>query len=274
MMAGIIECFASGRRGGPGALIGAAAVLLALGGARSLRAQRTLPAADPATLLMRSIVNWNQKLDTPGLSLRLKRIARPGSPPGTKAETFEVYVTGLPAGEKLTLLEFPITRREPEEAMEGITLNAEGEAICAGTPGTCSSDKPNDPVDLVLIGASGEPMRFALVSADGKYRVADTEVPDPVIGRDHGCRLEALRALPHAELVILRGSGFAPGAKVRLRFDSDGERHGEELTANAQGSFVLGMEPFVKGKTSGTLSGSAKAGTCGPRIAIAWGAGS
>lgn len=251
----------------------AAAAILAL--PALLAAQQPVDVNQMVTTITKEITGWNQGINTPGLTMRLEEKAHPDAPPGAKAITYAVYISGLPAGERLSLYTLPITRRSPVDSLDGITLSPDGLAICAGQPDTCgTAEKPNDPMDLVVMGAPGEPMRFMLATADGKYRVADMIVANPLVGSDHGCQLEALRGLPRAELVILRGSGFAPHAKIRLENDSEGEHHDGNEVADAAGKFISALLPAVKGKAAGTLTAHAIADACKPQVSIQWGAGS
>jgi hypothetical protein len=41
--------------------------------------------------------------------------------------------------------------------IDGVTLDSDGRAICAGRKGTCSGKSPNSPIDLVFFAGKTEP---------------------------------------------------------------------------------------------------------------------
>ena len=109
---------------------------------------------------------WGPKASTPNTLLRIVE-TRVG-----QVNKFRLIADGVPRDAVYTLVTWPVTQKGPSEALKGVTVDASGLAICAGTAGTCgSAEKLNDPIDLVLQSVPGEPVRLGLVSADGATKV-------------------------------------------------------------------------------------------------------
>src|SRR5207249_2690889 len=120
----------------------------ALLSAQSVHGQ-TLPptsnanAQDAAASLVRTYNNWGLKASTPNTSLAIKESARDG-----QIIKVRLYAAGVPKDKIYSIVAWPVSQKGPLEAMDGVTLDASGLAICAGTLGTCGGDKANDPIDL------------------------------------------------------------------------------------------------------------------------------
>jgi len=184
---------------------------LALQSAQFMPAQEhstraTVP--DAAANLVKAHNNWGPKASTPGTSAVLKESGRSGT-----IIRFRLYVEGAPKDTIYSLVAWPVTQKSPSKSMEGVTLDASGLAICAGTPGTCGGDKPNDPIDLIFQPVPGEPVRVGLISTDGAIKVLVKTVPIPLRGEDRGCAVDAVLLTPGSELVLIEGSGFPAGPR-------------------------------------------------------------
>jgi hypothetical protein len=93
----------------------------------------------------------------------------------------------------------------------------------------------------------------------------------PNEGRDKGCRVQAVVLGPKAEIVIVEGGGFAPGAKLTMESNSSGERVTGNVTADASGAYSTALLPFVKGKTGGTTQVRLRSEACAPGVSFHWG---
>ncbi len=183
-----------------------------------------------------------------------------------------MYATGLPKQGTYTLVAWPVTQREPSEALRGITFDESGLAICAGTPGTCgTSDRPNDPIDIPLRPVPGEPVRLGLISTDQSTKVFAKIVPEPMRGEDKGCRVEAILLTPGSELVAIEGSGFSANADVVMDSDSEGEHHSAKAKSDVNGGYVTAILPFKQGMVRGTAKVSLKSAGCSPSVTFPWG---
>jgi hypothetical protein len=209
---------------------------------------------------------WGPVTSTPNMSLTLAESSR-----STEGIRMTLHTTGLPAGKTYSLVSWTITEKNPVTLMDGVTVDASGLAICAGTPGTCKGDKADDPIDLVLRPIAGEPVRLALISSDQSIKVLANTVPIPLRGADQGCTLDAVLLSPGAEVVWIEAAGFIPKGTITVRSSSEGELRGDDKKANADGSFRTAILPYVEGLSHGVVTVTLKSGKCSPSVKIPWG---
>lgn len=212
---------------------------------------------------------WGAKLTTPGASLKLKLIS--GNP--TRPFKYHLYAQGLPKDAIFSIMQWPVTQNQPSELLGGVTLNAEGLAVCAGKPGRCgSADKPDDPIDYVFNPVKGEPVRLALVTQQAPKKQAFVKiVPIPIEAVDRGCRLDAVVLMPRAEEVLIEGSGFKPGEELATNSSSAGEHLAGKSKADPKGQFFSVVLPHRKGERNGTTRFEVKAPECSPAVEFPWG---
>jgi hypothetical protein len=152
--------------------------------------------------------HFGKDMNSPGVELSLKETNRSRSGDRTLV-TYSLYGTGLPSNTTYILIQVQLDGTMAK-IMEGVTLNAKGEAICAGREGTCKGDGPNDPIDLVAYAGKGEPKRFGLVSDDEAHvKGFVAVVPFPNAKSDKGCRLESIIGFPNGELTLFREVGLS-----------------------------------------------------------------
>ncbi len=157
-------------------------VVIALAG-MAARAQSTSGHAmseaqvhDVAKQMLAAYRNWGPGLNTEGVTLTVT-----GAPRGGGALAYRLHADGLPRNHVYNLLQWPVTQLSLSVALPGVTFDESGLAICAGQPGTCGDPaKPNDPSDVVVLPAKGEPFRFGVVAEDDeKLRAFVKIVPVP-----------------------------------------------------------------------------------------------
>ena len=222
---------------------------------------------ETATALAKMHAAWGPRASTPNTSLTIQESGRSG-----QMIAFRLHAEGLPKDKVYSLLAWPVTQKAPSSTLDGVTLDASGLAVCAGRPGTCGDPgKPDDPIDIKFQPVPGEPIRVGLASSDGAVRVFAKIVPLPLRGEDKGCAVEGVLLTPGAELVLLEGFGFAPGAEVRLVSESEGERQGGAGRADETGHYVHAVLPYKQGLTQGTLRAKLKSAGCSPAVSIPWG---
>lgn len=213
---------------------------------------------------------WKGSLNSPGVQLSLKEVGRSRSADRTLVK-YELYAMGLPKNLTYTLLEIKVSG-QVVQTLEGVTLDAGGRAICAGSPGTCKGNGPNDPIDLVFFAGKGEPKRISLVSNDEAHLKAVVSMTlFPNVAADKGCRLESIIGTPKGELTYIQGSGFEPNEELTLNAESYGEKNSGTSKAESDGSYFAVALPNIKGKTSGTTTWSVKGKNCNPVLAFTWG---
>jgi len=221
---------------------------------------------DAVNRLVKAHQAWGPAANTPNTLLTLKEASREGP-----VIRIRMYATGLPKEGIYTLVQWPVTQREPSAALGGVSFDEAGLAVCAGTPGTCGGDKPNDPIDVVLRPVPGEPSRLALVSADQSIKLYAKIVPIPLRGEDKGCSVEAVLLMPGSELVLIEGVGFPPNSDIVLDSESEGERHGGKAKTDANGRYVSGILPYKQGVARGTTKVDLKSAGCSPSVSFPWG---
>ncbi|MGH9730147.1 MAG: hypothetical protein ACRD4A_00500, partial [Candidatus Acidiferrales bacterium] len=215
--------------------------------------------------------NWgSKKMNSPGASITLKETSRRGT--GSQTVVFyRIIADGMPK-DKLYSLVLTSFDLQPKLILAGITIDERGQAVCSGLPGACGDrEKPNDPVDLGLVAAKGEPKRFTLVSEDGTVKAFNYAILFPVQGADGGCSIEEILLLQHAEAVLLQGFGFPPNSTVHMKAMSETEQHEADLKADGSGDVFTVLLPYVKGKTDGTGSVTFASQTCSPSLTYQWG---
>lgn len=202
---------------------------------------------------------WGPRMNGPGVSVSLKETSRQST--GKETVVFyRIMTSGLPKDKtyELLLTSFDL---QPRPITQGITLDESGQVLGG----------PNDPLDLGLIAAKGEPKRFSLVSVDGQAKAFFYVTPFQVRGTDQGCSIEELLLLQNAEAVLIEGSGFAPGVAVHMKAVSETELHESDLKADSSGDVSTVLLPFVKGKTDGTGKVTFATPACSPSVTYQWG---
>jgi hypothetical protein len=215
--------------------------------------------------------NWGSKMNSPGAAITLKEIGRERMQQGTVVH-YHLSASGM-AGDQVYTLFTTSLGLSSTPALEGITFDRSGVAVCAGTPGTCTGEKPNDPIDLAVLAAKGEPKRFAVLSEDKESKAFAYVVPFPILGKDRGCTAEAILLTAKAEAVLIRAAGFVPGTEVRFVGLSDHETQQDVSKAGDDGSFYHVALPFVKGKSHGKARITLQSSACSPSLLFEWGEG-
>jgi hypothetical protein len=248
------------------------AFLCLLGSATAQNGNVSADAAEMASKTVKLYLAWsNNELCSPGVSVQTKETMR-NNDGGKLAVKYRVYISGAPKDKLYTLLQWPINAPKPSPAVKGLTLASDGLLICEGRkPGQCTSDKKDDPVDLALFPAKGEPSRLALISEDQKTKVFFVIIPDPISQTDNGCTIDVVRLLPKFELAVVQARGFKPNDEVEMVSDSAGEIQRSKTKANSKGEYLTVMLPAVEGKSSGTDKVSLKSSTCALTASFEWG---
>ena len=215
--------------------------------------------------------NWGPKMNTSGVTISLTPTQN-GQLGDHSYAGYRLYESGLPKNAVFVLNSFPIDLKL-RKMLDGITFSDRGEAICAGKPGTCTGDKPNDDIDLKFVAADGEPIRLGLISEDGQYKAFVSIVPFPIQARDGNCFVQAIRLLPGFELALLQGTGFPKDAEIKVDSASEGEKHAWSDKADNEGNVQLALAPGVKGKSRGTVMTTLSSPACKLTIKFDWGKG-
>lgn len=208
-------------------------------------------------------------MNSPGVALSLKEIGRSRAADRTLV-TYELYATGLPKDHTFTIFEVKLSGHF-NKFLEGVTLDSDGRAICAGRKGTCSGSTPNSAIDLVFFAGKAEPKRLALVSEDGQLKGSVAIVPFPNATTDKGCNLESVIGTPKGEITYIQGNGFGPNEELTVDGESYGEKNHFVAKAEADGSYFATTMPSVLGKASGITTFEVKGKNCDPKLTFSWG---
>lgn len=217
---------------------------------------------------VRSIVNWGDPgMNTPGTQVEL----RPGPPVKQNGNVYDIfvpYVSGLPVDQSYAIFQWPINQPEPHVSYPEVFIAPDGR-LCLQA-GKCHDDM-GPYVQLGFLSAHGEPFRISFISRDGKSKLSALLVPQPITADDAACHVEVIRGTPKFEVAIIRGKGFNPKKRVEYASNSAGELIGAPVNVDANGNFILVLEPFVKGKNQGMDEVVFKSEGCSPKVSYHWG---
>lgn len=214
--------------------------------------------------------NFGKSMNSPGVDVVLKEVSRARSSDRTLVK-YELYTTGLPNDQVYTLFQVQING-SVLKLLEGVTLDGQGRAICAGRKGTCTGAGPNDPVDLVFYAGKSEPKRISIISNDEPHLKGFISViPFPNSTTDGGCRLESILGMPKGEVTYIQGAGFAPGEELTVDTESYAEKIHSVDHAEADGSYFATTLPNVLAKKAGTTVWSVRGKNCHPSLTFSWG---
>ncbi len=221
-----------------------------------------------AEAIVKTNNGWGEKLNASGAVLTVLETGRANG-----RISYRLHAEGLPKDHIYSLIQWPVTQRQPIVALQGVTINSSGIAVCAGRAGTCGdASKPDDPIDLQTAPVLGEPLRFALAAQDDKnLRAAIKLVPIPNFGVDQGCRVDAVLLTPHAELISIEASGFPTNTEVALTQDAEGEVHNAWQKIDGTGKLSWAVMPAKAGLKHGSVKIQVKAPGCSPQVSVAWG---
>jgi len=189
---------------------------------------------------------------------------------------FRAYVHGAAENQKYIMAQWNIGS-DPQVLPGDVYVNAKG-LLMKQKPTAEQENKDfvdsDIEVEFDLQAARGEPIRYLLYTADGKFSVPGTVVPYPVQSREHGCKLELRLAMPDADAVLIYADGL-PGKKdIPLQLISGGKPTSQRLAVDARGHAETVDLPYVAGKNNGTLNVSISTRTCSASVEIPWGKGS
>jgi hypothetical protein len=215
--------------------------------------------------------NFGKKMNSPGVDLSLKEISRSRTSDRTLVR-YELYATGLSGDAAYALFKIQISGQILKQ-LDGVTLDADGRAICAGRKGTCSGSTPNDPINLVFFAGKSEPIRLSLASNDESHPLRGfiQVIPFPNSITDKGCKLESILGTPKGELTYIQGSGFEPNEDLTMDSESYGEKNHAVTKAETDGSYFAVALPNILGKPSGTTKWSVRGRNCNPILNFPWG---
>ena len=209
-------------------------------------------------------------MNSPGVELLLKEISRSRAADRTLVK-YELYAPGFPKNPTYNLVQVQVNGKVLN-FLNGVTLDSNGRAICAGQKDTCHGRSPNSPIDLFFFAGRAEPKRLSLVSNDEAHLKGFVSViPFPNATTDRECRLESIIGTPKGEVTYIQGSGFEPNEELIMDSESYGEKYHGVVKAEADGSYFTAILPNILGKTSGSTVVEVKGKKCHPKLTFSWG---
>jgi hypothetical protein len=257
---------------------------------------------------------WGPEMSTPGMAIALVETGRTKAADGSTDIAYHITGAGFSPGESLTLVRWPLNAGA-ENVMSGIRLDANGTAVCGAaaaapaapnapgadtsagaasapkTPACTTKMQANQPVEVHATVAAGEAVRVALVGETEKNGAAVTKVPFPIENENGGCKLQVILGVQDAAMVLIEGTGFPPGAPLKLDSTTAGQTRTLHPKSNPDGRMVAADLSAIKGQDNGqttvTFAGvthnpsletdknpPAPDPTCKPSVTFAWGTGS
>jgi hypothetical protein len=225
---------------------------------------------------------WDARCNAPGATLTLVETDRAKKSNAGTTITYRASTAGLPAGHAYTLWMRRIDGRA-QWIVAGYAADPAGGMRCADRAAFAELAKQAGdgwcpvPFDSLTFGLGammpGEPVEFALRAADGSAAAYARVVPHPVQATADGCTLAVSVADPSRKSVLVSGSGFAPGERVRRTSISGGETMQDSATVAADGTLPPTMLlPATKGAGRGGEATLEVAGSkCAVRLPYVWG---
>lgn len=189
---------------------------------------------------------------------------------------YRLLVSGAPEQQSYVLEVWRIGT-EIQRTPEQVYTNAKG-LVMWHVPRPDQEDKESldrkDEIEVELKAARGEPVRYILISPDGKLLVPGTVVPFPAESRNGNCRMEARLGFPEGEGILVYLDGLAPGAAVPLETLSGTETHAPHVVADEHGHAAVIVSPTVPGTNAGVVKISMTIKACSVGVEMPWGDGS
>jgi hypothetical protein len=183
--------------------------------------------------------------------------------------TYNLFASGLPKGQHWILWVLNMGR-EPQPAADAY-INDEGKVV--NLLADSQHQVAEDPIDLKVVGGKGEPIQFALISDDDRFRVFTLIVPFPMEATAGPCHLSAIQTGPYYSGVHIKVNGLHTNEDLVINQQSEGESAQTKAKADDQGNYNVLLLPVVKGKRSGKARFNIEANSCKIGIEFPWGDG-
>jgi len=210
-----------------------------------------------------------------GLRIQFQKIGESQNPDGHTLR-YRLLIPGAPEQQSYVLEVWRIGT-EVQLTPQQVYTNAKGLVMWhAPRPEQENKDSldSKEEIEVDLKASRGEPIRYILVSPDGKLLFPGTVVPSPVEGTDKSCHMEARLGFPNAEGVLVYIDGLAPGSAVPLQTVSGPETRSPHVIADDKGHAVAVVTPMVAGNNAGVVKISMTIKACSVSVEVPWGDGS
>ena len=210
-----------------------------------------------------------------GLRIQFQKIGD-FQPPEGHSVRYRLLIPGAPEQQSYVLEVWRIGT-EIQITPQQVYTNAKGLVMWhAPKPNQENKDSldSKEEIEVDLRASRGEPIRYILVSPDGKLFFPGTVVPFPVESTNNTCHMEARLGFPDAEGVLVYIDGLASGAAVPLQTVSGSETRSPQVVADEKGHAVAVVAPMVDGNNAGVAKISMTIKACSVSVEVPWGDGS
>ncbi|MGB6828907.1 MAG: hypothetical protein WBE41_12750 [Terracidiphilus sp.] len=235
----------------------------------------------PARQLAQELsANWG-KNPTANARLELKEMGRKMARSHTEV-TYSLETALFPQGNTYALWEMESGDQKIFPLMGGFSADATGALICPAVPqpgnfapiGTPCMPARTLEQSVVLTFSTihkGEPLDFAVVSADGTVRAYAHTYPFPITAQDGKCTLVVELEDTKITSFVIRATGFDPGEVVKSSSSFGNDATVGTQEASSQGEFVAALRADLPGKSSGSATFAATGNSCHPTVNFDWG---
>src|SRR3984893_7272473 len=156
-----------------------------------------LPAQSAATA-----DQWGERFNSQGTKLTYKEMGRTFVS-GRTMVTYNLFASGIPKGQHWVLWVLNVGGK-PQPTADAY-INDDGRI--ANALADSQRHVPEDPINVKVFGGKGEPIQFALISDDDRFRVFTQIVPFPIEVISGPCRLSAIQTAPYSLGMLIRVTG-------------------------------------------------------------------
>ncbi|HEX3985293.1 MAG TPA: hypothetical protein VHX13_01690 [Acidobacteriaceae bacterium] len=127
-------------------------------------------------------------------------------------------------------------------------------------PSCAATTKSGQPIELRATVGTGEAVRVALIGQSEKngapvrIGAATSLVPFPMENTDKGCKLQVIRGMKNAAMVLVEGTGFPAETTMKVDTVAGGETQTITAKTNEKGRFILAALPAMGGKDGGNMT--------------------
>jgi len=212
---------------------------------------------------------WDERFNSPGAKLTSRELGRTVVS-GRTVVTYNLFASGLPK-DKHYLLWMLNVGHDPQPAADAY-INEEGKVVnVLADPQRQVSE---DPVNVRVFGAKGEPTKFAVISDDDRFRAFAQIIPFPIEITSGPCHLTAIQTGPNYLGLFIGISGLKPNEELVVDQRSEGEGGQTKAKADNEGNYNALQLPSVQGKRSGKARFNVASESCKIGIEFPWGDGS
>jgi hypothetical protein len=212
---------------------------------------------------------WGERFNSQGAKLTYRELGRTVIS-GRTVVTYNLFASGLAKDKHYVLWIFNVGG-DPQPTADAY-INEEGKVV--NVLADPQHHVAEDPIDVKVFGVKGEPIKFAIISDDDRFRVFAQIVPFPIEVTSGPCHLSAIQTARNNLGMFIGVSGLQPDEELVADQQSENEGGQTKAKADDQGNYNAVMLPSVKGKRSGKARFNVASKSCKIGIEFTWGDGS